>query len=163
MRKYYPIFPFLSHDVNPRISILNCRQLSTQTRRRVKTWLSTWKTLTQHWVRWVAVTGRLANSGKRCVGRHSTGVSSAPSCSGRRHFSTGPCWPSSAFPESPAAQFQALERVVVGIHEVAFGEVGKILVFCWKSKTSSNEKLLSEFQRNTERYFQTFHLYPVQK
>ena len=72
------------------------------------------------------MTGRLANSGKRCVGRHSTGVSSAPSCSGRRHFSTGPCWPSSAFPASPAAQFQALERVVVGIHEVAFEKVGKL-------------------------------------
>ena len=73
------------------------------------------------------MTGRLANSGKRCVGRHSTGVSSAPSCSGRRHFSTGPCWPSSAFPESPAAHFQALERVVVVIREVAFCEVGKTL------------------------------------
>lgn len=69
------------------------------------------------------MTGRLANSGKSCVVRHSTGESSGPRCSGQRHSSKGPCSPSSAFLESPTAQFQAPERVVAVTREVAFIKV----------------------------------------
>ena len=73
------------------------------------------------------MTGRLANSGKSCVVRHSTGVNSAPKYSGRHHSSKGPYLPFSAFLESPKAQFQARERVVEVIREVAFKMVGKNL------------------------------------